>query len=373
MAGIYIHIPFCKQACTYCDFHFSTTFEAYRMEMIDCIIQEIVSRKSSLLDQEITTIYFGGGTPSLLLENELNAIITTIFNHYNVCENPEITLEANPDDINMKALQIWKNNNINRLSIGVQSFDNEDLTWMNRAHRSEEAIQAIQLAKKMNFLLTVDLIYGLPNSNLEKLEKNLAKLIELAPEHISCYCLTVEEKTVLHHQQKNNLVQLPEEEHQAEQFLMVVACLEKAGYLQYEISNFAKDGHFAQHNSNYWKMIPYLGFGPSAHSFIPPRRRWNVAANRKYIQLLSKNEKYFEEELLSEKELLNEAIMTGLRTIWGFDLANWQTKTQIPKDFYTQINTFQSAGWIKEENGKIILTKQGKLRADYIASELFQL
>lgn len=373
MAGLYIHIPFCKQACTYCDFHFSTTFEAYRKEMIDGIIKEIVSRKATFSKEEITTIYFGGGTPSLLLESELNAIITAVYANYSICESPEITLEANPDDINDLILAQWKKNKVNRLSIGVQSFDNEDLAWMNRAHCSEEAIRAIELAKKMDFQLTVDLIYGLPNSNLEKLEKNLSKLVTLAPEHISCYCLTVEEKTVLHHQQKNNLVKLPEEDHQAEQFLFVVSYLEKAGYLQYEISNFAKDGHYAQHNSNYWKMVPYIGVGPSAHSFISPKRRWNISSNRKYLQQLVKNELYFEEEELTEKDLWNEAVMTGLRTIWGFDLANWETKTKIPEAFYKQLNNFISAGWIIEENGKIILTQQGKLRADYISGELFQL
>lgn len=371
MAGIYIHIPFCKQACTYCDFHFSTTFDKYRSALIEAILQELEQRKDYLDAQSVETIYFGGGTPSLLTEDELRLILSKISSIYDVVDSPEVTLEANPDDISKERLQEWKNLGVNRLSIGLQSFLQSDLDWMNRAHTAEESASAVKMAKEYGFSLTVDLIYGLPDRTLEEWNANIDKLISLAPNHISAYCLTVESKTVLSNWVEKGRIDPASEDEQAEQFLLLINVLEKAGYQQYEISNFAKEGKYSKHNSNYWKGVSYLGVGPSAHSFNGESRRWNVSNNLKYVKGVTVEEEYSESEILSPKDRFNEAVMTGLRTIWGVNLEELRRNYCTNKSFDKRLEEFKNEELLKTENNYIVLTKKGKLQADYIASELF--
>jgi oxygen-independent coproporphyrinogen-3 oxidase len=371
MAGIYIHIPFCKQACTYCDFHFSTTFEKYRSTLIDAILLELEQRKEYLNSEVIETIYFGGGTPSLLTEKELELILSRIDSIYEVTDSAEITLEANPDDISRERLEEWKKLGVNRLSIGLQSFLQSDLDWMNRVHSAEESESAVKLAKEFGFSLTVDLIYGLPERTLDEWKMNIEKLISLSPNHISAYCLTVEEKTVLSNLVEKGKIDPASEDEQAEQFLLLVSVLEKAGYQQYEISNFAKEGQYSKHNSNYWKGVSYLGVGPSAHSFNRESRRWNVSNNMKYINGVTAKGDFSDSEILTPKDRFNEAVMTGLRTIWGVSLEALRWHHCTDKSFDNRLEEFKNEELLKVENNYIILTKKGKLQTDYIASELF--
>lgn len=371
MAGIYIHIPFCKQACSYCDFHFSTTFEKYREEMINAICKEIEVEHGYLNDQLVETIYFGGGTPSLLTGEELSRILNTIKNNFETKNVEEITLEANPDDISPEKLASWKKNGINRLSIGLQSFDQYDLDWMNRAHNANESKAAVQLAHKFGFNTTIDLIYGLPNSSIEKLKRNLETAIELCPGHISAYCLTIEEKTTLKAWVQKGKIKPVDEDEQAEQFNYLVRELASNGYIQYEISNFAKNNAYSKHNSNYWKGIHYLGIGPSAHSFNGNSRRWNISNNKKYVDLIQSNEKTYEIEKLSSKNQFNEYVMTGLRTIWGINLKKLSELNEINDAFEKELSHHLDEGLIMLEGEVITLTEKGKLQADHIAASLF--
>lgn len=371
MAGIYIHIPFCKQKCSYCDFHFSTTFPAYREKMISAIVHELETRTKYLGKQAISTLYFGGGTPSLLTKEELKTIVEAVRHHYRLEAEIEFTLEANPDDINDQQLLAWKEIGVNRLSIGLQSFSQEDLDWMNRAHTAEESTSAVKLAKEYGFSLTVDLIYGLPNSNYSDWESNINQLIALAPEHISAYCLTVEKRTALHKMiEKGDLPKVGEDD-QSEQFEILVRKMKSAGYMQYEISNFAREGVVSKHNSNYWKGISYLGIGPSAHSFDGESRRWNVANNHQYIKGIFEKGSYSEEEILTPKDRFNELLLTGLRTKWGVDLEALSFKHCPTQAFYDQLNKFKEFDLIVENKGNISLTEKGKLQADYVAAMLF--
>ena len=370
MAGVYFHIPFCKQACTYCDFHFSTRFSDYRNEIIETMQVELERRKEFLTDKAISSIYFGGGTPSLLHEHEVNELLNAVHQYFDIDRQAEITLEANPDDIDENKLIAWKKAGINRLSIGVQSFFDQDLKWMNRAHSSHEALLAIELAKNNGFEISIDIIYGLPHATVQDVLGNLKQLVSFDPAHISAYCLTVEEKTALHHQVKTNQITLPDDEHQASQFNQLVEFLKNAGYEQYEISNFAKKQKYAVHNSNYWKNEPYLGVGPSAHSYNQKVRTWNVANNRKYLTLISTNEVHYEVEKLSSKIIFNERVLTGLRTIWGVSLNELERFHPFPSFFLKQLERFKARDWLSIENDIITLTHKGKLFADHIASEL---
>ncbi len=370
MAGIYIHIPFCKQKCSYCDFHFSTTYHSYRKEMIENIVSEIEERKSEL--NHIETIYFGGGTPSLLEANELNSILQSIYTHFSVDEEAEITLEANPDDITIEKLKFWRKYGINRLSIGLQSFKSFDLKWMNRAHNVEEAENCIELAQQEGYLnLTVDLIYGLPQLTLDEWQHHIQKLINLKVPHISAYCLTVEKQTALSNWVKNGKIKPAKEEEQSQQFELLSQLLQKNGYEQYEISNFCLPNYESKHNSSYWKGKHYIGIGPSAHSFNGKERRWNIANNQIYIKKKSQNEVYFEKENLSPKDNFNELILTGLRSKYGVSIIKLQEITQISSEFFDKINNFKAKKWMIEKKGTIYLTQEGKLMADYISSELF--
>jgi oxygen-independent coproporphyrinogen-3 oxidase len=371
MAGVYVHIPFCKQACTYCDFHFSTTFATYRDEMVEAIIQEVSQRSDYLEGEQVETIYFGGGTPSLLTGDEVAGILKSVCNTHNCVEELEITLEANPDDITDDKLVAWKAAGINRLSIGIQSFDDADLKWMNRAHNADESLSSVQRALKHGFRVTIDLIYGLPNVSNTQWRRNLEIATQLQPQHISAYCLTIEENTVLDNWTKNGKIEKVPSEKQAEQFDILVDFLEQMGYEQYEISNFAKDSNYAQHNSNYWRGRKYLGIGPSAHSFNGVSRAWNIANNQRYLRAINHRETYVEEEVLSQNDRFNELLMTGLRTKWGVDLDVLSTISEINKDFYLYVEKRIESGEMVQRRNHILLTKKGRLMADKIASDLF--
>jgi oxygen-independent coproporphyrinogen-3 oxidase len=373
MAGIYIHIPFCKQKCTYCDFHFSTTYAAYRDRMIAAINQEIVKRITYVKDEEIATIYFGGGTPSLLSFEEVEKILNTIRRNYQVSADVEVTLETNPDDINKKSASDWIKIGVNRLSIGIQSFREVDLKWMNRAHNVLEARQCVGIAKKAGFKnITIDLIYGLPSCSNEEWRTHVKEAIAMDVQHISAYCLTVEQKTALHKMvEKGEMIPASDDE-QSEQFYLLINELEKAGLYQYEISNFAKPGYESNHNSSYWKSSSYIGVGPSAHSFNKLSRRWNVANNQQYMKFIESGDQYWEEEILSKKDIFNESLLTGLRTAYGVSLESLRSLFELDDDFKGKVSEFIELGWMLESESKIILTKEGRLKADYISAELFR-
>jgi oxygen-independent coproporphyrinogen-3 oxidase len=372
MAGIYLHIPFCKQQCTYCDFHFSTTFAEYRTEMIDAIRKEITERVDYLEGRAIETIYFGGGTPSLLFASELSVLIDEVKSNYPISAHPEITLEANPDDITSENLKNWRQVGINRLSIGLQSFKAEDLKWMNRAHSTQEGLDCIELAKSEGFHnLTVDLMYGLPELSMEDWQRHIQTVISMDVPHISAYCLTIEEKTALHHMVKKGAINPASEDIQSDQFLLLLNMLEQNGYAQYEISNFSKPGAESRHNSNYWKGEWYLGVGPSAHSFNGVSRSWNIRNNRKYLIGIEANETVSETEILTVANQFNERILTGLRTTYGVNIQDLQKIGALPPHFVEQVSDFEQSGWLEVKGHTLFLTKEGRLRADHIASELF--
>ena len=374
MSGIYIHIPFCKQACNYCDFHFSTSLKL-KSNLIESILVEIDLRHPYLENKNIETIYFGGGTPSLLAEKELFLILEKIYKNYDVSSNAEISLEANPDDLSVEKLKELKRLEINRLSIGLQSFNNEELIWMNRAHTATESEASVKRAQDKGFEnISIDLIYGSKFSNLTNWKKTLDKAIALDVKHISSYNLTIEDKTKLGHDFKVKKEIAIDDEKSSELFLEMIDRLEKNNFIQYEISNFGKENYFSNHNSNYWKGIEYIGFGPSAHSFDGVSRQWNVSNNSLYIKnITDKNEAYFEKEILSESDQFNEYILTSLRTIWGIDVLVLNTKfnSEILNSFNEKIKTYISSDMIIFNNNKYVLTSNGKLFADKIASELF--
>jgi len=315
MAGIYIHIPFCKQACYYCDFHFSTSLK-YKDELIQALIKEIKLQKDYLAGETVETVYFGGGTPSVLNADEINILLNTITNLHTVSANAEITLEANPDDLSKEKLQALRQTSLNRLSIGIQSFFDEDLAWMNRAHRANEAESSVKRAQDTGFEnITADLIYGYPLLTDQKWKYNLDKIFALDIPHVSSYSMTVEPRTALASFIKTKKQQPMDEQQSAEQFILLMDAMQAHGFEHYEISNFCKPGNYSRHNSNYWKGVKYLGLGPSAHSYNGETRQWNVANNAKYIVALEKSEIPAETETLSEANRLNEYIMTSLRTM----------------------------------------------------------
>lgn len=383
MAGIYIHIPFCKQACTYCNFHFSTSLKL-REEMVEAIVKEMklltpngekVEDFSIVAKETIETIYFGGGTPSILLKDELQLIFDALYERFEFADEIEITLEANPDDITDVKLLCWKKMGVNRLSVGIQSFYEDELKWMNRAHSAAESLACIDKIKAAGFTnFSVDLIYGSPLLSNEDWKQNVQTVIEKGIPHISCYALTIEPKTILAKMIEAKKIATTDSEKQAQQFLLLMEWLSAAGYEHYEISNFAKPNLRSKHNSSYWQGKKYYGFGPSAHSFDGVRiRRWNIANNALYIQSIQKNGVPYEEEALTQTQQLNEYIMTSLRTVEGLDL-NY-VKIKFGEAFSTKL-TQQSAKYTSTkkvvlENLKIILTNEGKLFADGIAADLF--
>lgn len=373
MGGIYIHIPFCKKACHYCDFHFSTSLKN-KSKLVEAICSEIEQRKDYLADKKIETLYFGGGTPSLLTKEELEKILNCVKSHFTLLKNAEITLEANPDDLTAAKLKELKSSGINRLSIGIQSFFDEDLKLMNRSHTSEQAIMAVKEAQKTGFEnITIDLIYGLPDLIIERWKQNLKQAFSLGVPHISAYNLTVEERTALNHLVKTKKVRLPEELLVIEQFTALIEEAEKNNFIHYEISNFSKEGMQSKHNSSYWKGVHYLGIGPSAHSYNGISRQWNISNNAIYIKNINEGKRWFEEEKLTEENKFNEYVMTRLRTMWGIDLV-FIKSTFGEKKLANMLNSSKDyilSGHINRKEESIILTQKGKLLADKIASDLF--
>lgn len=340
--------------------------------MIATIGREIQLRKHELEDSTIASIYFGGGTPSLLTNVELSYLLHQVAQNYSIDVDAEITLEANPDDCSITQLSMWKNAGINRLSIGLQSFKTSDLKWMNRSHSVEEALTCVQRAKNIGFeAISVDLIYGLPDLTLEEWKHHIDEVIAMDVQHISAYCLTVEEKTALNKMVNEKKIVPAGEDAQSEQFLELSNRLKKAGFLHYEISNFGKPGHEAMHNSNYWKGISYLGVGPSAHSFNGSKRRWNVSNNTKYLKQFDLNA-YFEEESLTLKDQWNEIVMTGLRTTYGVAIEQLTALFPLDEAFQQTLHSFQKDDMLVFSNNHLSLTDKGRLQADYIASEFFK-
>lgn len=375
MAGIYLHIPFCKQACSYCNFHFSTLI-IHKNDVLKAMLHEIELQHNFFpTSTKIETIYFGGGTPSLLSVDEINTFTDKINSLFDVVEHVEITLEANPDDLtNDYLVQLKNKTSINRLSIGVQSFLEEDLLYMNRAHNAQEAIECIRLAKQHGFHnLSVDLIYGTPSLTDEQWQKNLDVLVDLDIAHVSCYALTVEEKTALHHSIKTKKISAPNDEKTARQFSILMDKMQQHHYNHYEISNFCKEPHFAKHNTNYWKGISYLGIGPSAHSFDGVKRYWNIANNAIYTKKILNNEFANESEVLSKTDSYNEYVMTSIRTVFGVDLS--KIKQDFGDDFQHhflfEVSPFIDNKWIVNTNEIFTLTNSGKLFCDYITTHLF--
>ncbi|MFT6869193.1 MAG: oxygen-independent coproporphyrinogen-3 oxidase [Polaribacter sp.] len=374
LAGIYIHIPFCKQACFYCDFHFSTSLKK-KDELITCLIKEIEIRKEELNNSIIETIYFGGGTPSLLSTNEIKILVDAVYKNHTVVAFPEITLEANPDDLSKEKIIELSESPVNRLSIGVQSFFEQDLKLMNRAHNSKEAKESLSLAIRHFDNISVDLIYGIPDCTNEQWRENIQTALSFGVPHISSYALTVEPKTALASFIKKGIIKNVDDEKSQEQFLILIDELEKAGFLHYETSSFGKEGFFSKNNSSYWLGKSYLGIGPSAHSFDGKQRSWNVRNNTTYIKVIQQNKLPIERETLSNTDRYNEYIMTGLRTIWGVSLE------KINRDFghkYVTYLEIQSKKYIEQEllyieNGILITTKKGKFLSDGIASDLFMI
>jgi oxygen-independent coproporphyrinogen-3 oxidase len=335
-------------------------------------LQEIIQRKNELIGQNVATIYFGGGTPSILKPTDLQVFIDAIRTNYSVMPAFECTLEANPDDISADAVSDWIKAGVNRLSVGIQSFDEADLNWMNRAHTAEEGMNCIRIAQEGGIQnISLDLMYGLPNMDNSRWLKQIQHAIDLNVQHISAYCLTVEEKTALHQLVAKQQIIPASNELQGEQFETLVAALQKAGFFQYEISNFAQAGYISNHNSNYWKGVHYLGIGPSAHSFDGISRAWNVANNQQYMRLMKANLPVFEREILTQNDQFNELLLTGLRTCWGVDLQQLSKILSPSEAFWNQLTEFEARNWLHVKDHQLILTEAGKLWADKIAQDLF--
>ncbi len=380
MAGIYIHIPFCKQACHYCDFHFSTSLKK-KDDLLQCLSKELELRKNELQHKTIETIYFGGGTPSLLTIDELQFLISEVYKNFEVVALPEITLEANPDDLmsvraeSRTIFEDYLKIGINRLSIGIQSFFERDLKLMNRAHNAEEAKTCLSEAARYFDNISIDLIYGIPDLSNKEWIENIETALSFNVPHISCYALTVEPKTALASFIKKGIVKNVDDDLAQEQFHILVETLENKGFVNYELSNFGKPEYFSRNNSAYWQGKLYLGIGPSAHSFNGDQRSWNVSNNTKYIKSIQQHKLPLEIETLSTTDKFNEYIMTGLRTVWGVSLE------KVAKDFgvsYKKYLLQQAEVFINEhllyiDDNKLLTTKKGKFLSDGIASSLFKI
>jgi len=371
MAGIYLHIPFCKQACHYCDFHFSTKL-SNKKEVVEALVKEL---KMKSTQEEIGSIYFGGGTPSLLTEQELSTLLQKIKDHYRISDRVEVTLEANPDDIDEVKLKFWKAQGINRLSIGVQSFKQKDLEFMNRAHDAQEAFSSLKLARKYFDNITADLIYGTPELTMEQWDYNIQQLLDLEIPHISAYALTVEPKTALDHFIKSGKVKALDEKQAESQFIHLVKRLNQEGFSHYEISNFAIEPYRSQHNSSYWLGAHYIGIGPGAHSFDGKTRSWNISNNTKYTQALKEGRIDQEQEVLSLKDRYNEYMMTGLRTDYGISKKYLKDNfgDQGLKQFLKDSKNYRRANQIIQRDEVFILSHKARFKADGIASDLFWL
>jgi len=374
MAGIYLHIPFCRQACNYCNFHFSTSL-GLKEDMLAAIRTEAALQQHYLEAAPIRTVYFGGGTPSLLSVTELMRLWDTLEKHFPDQQLEEVTLEANPDDLSPAYLKELRQTPVSRLSIGIQSFQDNDLRYMNRAHNAGQAAYAVKAAQDAGFEeISIDLIYGTPTMSDKEWQHNIDQALSLQVPHISCYALTVEARTALAHAIAKGRSRQPEEGQTAAQFGQLMTRLREGGFDHYEISNFARPGHYARHSTNYWKGIPYLGLGPSAHSFNIRSRQWNVAHNAAYIKsLLTENKVPYEREELSAEDRHNEYLMTALRTMWGADLEHVEKAfgAGSRKRLEQESARYLERGWMELQQGHLVLSTSGKLLADRIASELF--
>lgn len=372
MSGIYIHIPFCKQACHYCDFHFSTSMKK-KDEMVLALAKEMRLRKSEFENETVETIYFGGGTPSVLSISELRFLIDAVYENFNVAENPEITLEANPDDLSEDQIIEFSKNRINRLSIGIQSFFEEDLKMMNRAHNAEEAKKSLEIATRYFDNISIDLIYGIPGMTNEMWKQNIETALRYGVPHISSYALTVEPKTALKKLIQTGKISEPKDDVAQEHFMILVDTLQENGFIHYELSNFGKENYFSKNNSAYWLGKKYIGIGPSAHSYDGISRSWNMANNALYLKEIEANNLPNEIEILSQTDRYNEYIMTGLRTIWGVSLDRIEKEFGESKLHYLQKQSekFLSDGLLSIENKILKTTPKGKFLADGIASDLF--
>ncbi|WP_276378869.1 radical SAM family heme chaperone HemW [Flavobacterium sp. H4147] len=377
MSGIYIHIPFCKQACHYCDFHFSTSMKK-KDDMVLALAKEIGMRKpfdSVQDDNIIETIYFGGGTPSVLSNEEINFLISEVYKNYKVIENPEITLEANPDDLSAERILELSRSPINRLSIGIQSFYEEDLKMMNRAHNSAEAKKCLEDATKYFDNISLDLIYGIPGMSDEMWRQNIQTALNFGIPHISSYALTVEPKTALSKLIQTGKIAEPQDEAASNHFMILVEMLQNNGFIHYELSNFGKENYFSKNNSAYWLGKKYIGIGPSAHSYDGEKRGWNIANNSLYIKAIQNNELPIETEILTISDRYNEYIMTGLRTIWGVSLERIEKEFGLEYLNYLkkQAQKFLNDDLLSIENNILKPTPKGKFLTDGIASDLFYL
>lgn len=373
MAGIYIHIPFCRQACHYCDFHFSTQ-QDLRSRFVDAVQEEIRLQRDFLGNETVETVYFGGGTPSLLPPEELDQILRTLHSTFRITTNAEVTLEANPDDLQTGPLARFREAGINRLSIGIQSFQDDTLRFFNRSHSASEAFQRVEQARHAGFdNISLDLIYGIPGKPLSAWQADIARALRLQPEHLSAYALTLEEKTVFGHWHKMKKLIPADDESVAQQFEYLMAELDKAGYEHYEISNFCRPGFISRHNSAYWRGVSYLGLGPSAHSFRGQTRQHNIANNALYIQSIAQGVVPFTLEVLNDAERINEIIYTGLRTRWGVDpsILKFQFGFDLVDRRRALLRRLEDSGWLMWQEKHIALTRKGKLVADQIATDLF--
>lgn len=373
MAGIYIHIPFCRQACHYCDFHFSTNLKNQE-QLVSAMNEEIAQRRNYLLSEPIQTIYFGGGTPSLLTREQIASILKTIANNFSIHSEPEITFEANPEDLDLDKAKQLKDLGITRLSLGVQTFENRQLEWMNRIHNEGQVYEAYQNSRIAGFKnISIDLIYALPHSVISSWKSDLKNALELQPEHISLYGLTIERRTVFGKwEEDGKLIQVPEDT-AANEYLYAVETMNDHGYDHYEVSNFCKPGFGSRHNAAYWKGIPYLGIGPGAHSFNTKSRQINIRNNARYLKGIKENKDYYETESLSKTQLLNEQILTSLRTSKGLDLVELTKKSSIDVTALHRplLDKLSDQGLIKVNDATICLTPNGFLVADEVALRMF--
>ncbi len=371
-AGIYIHIPFCRKACHYCNFHFSTLLK-YQVPYVDALLGEIDLRRELWREYRYDTIYFGGGTPSLLSMEQLERIMDRLYESLDIVDGAECTIEANPDDIDASRVSSWKAAGMNRISLGIQSFDDRILRRMNRSHRAVQALKALEQINKVGIqALSVDLIYGMPGMNISTLERDMDLVLSKGVQHISAYALTIEPHTAFYHFVRNGDMPKPNDEEQVEQFYFIRKHLRDRGFVHYEISNYARPGYIARHNSAYWQRIPYLGLGAGAHSLNGRKRSWNISNNAIYIRSIEAGKLPEERELLTEKDLWNEFIMTGIRTKWGVskeELNRFSYAGSV--EFKSTLNRLKAENLLSDDGQSYVLTEKGLVFADGVATKLF--